>query len=187
MFVEPHCLDQSLKSKSSMFEAWAKTCSTEKVFAFQNETKNEKATTSIKHGSFMKTVTRIFKFTFLSACLLIGVRGLAANEIPEVRDVVIGVGDAFVPGGFDSHSDSYVVVTGIFPNGCYKWKGAEVKHLDALKHEIRSLASVNQGMCTMALIPFTQEVRLGELQSGTHQLRFMSGDGTFLQKTMVIE
>jgi hypothetical protein len=135
----------------------------------------------------MKTATRIFKFTLLGACLLFGTKVFAADNLPEVRDVVIGVGDAFVPGGFDSHSDSYVVVTGIFPNGCYKWKGADVKHIDSLNHEIRSMASVSQGMCTMALIPFTQEVRLGELQSGTHQLRFMSGDGTYLQKTMVIE
>jgi hypothetical protein len=49
------------------------------------------------------------------------------------------------------------------------------------------MATVSQGMCMMVLIPFTQEVRLGELQSGTHQLRFISGDGTYLQKTMVIE
>jgi hypothetical protein len=157
-----------------------------KVFAFQNGTKNKKIATQIKHGGFMNTA-RISKFVFLSACLLIGANVLASKAVPEVREVVVAIGDAFVPGGFDSHSDTYVVVSGIFPNGCYQWKGAEVKHLDPLNHEIRSMATVSQGMCMMVLIPFTQEVRLGELQSGTHQLRFISGDGTYLQKTMVIE
>ncbi len=134
----------------------------------------------------MKTAKNL-SIAFLSACLLSGAQALAGDQLPQVRDVVVGISDAFVPGGFDSHSDAYVVVSGIFPNGCYRWKGADVKHVDSLNHEIRSMAAVSQGMCTMALIPFTQEVRLGELQSGTHSLRFVSGDGTFLQKTLTVE
>ncbi len=111
----------------------------------------------------------------------------ASQDVPAVREVTVGISDAFVPGGFDSKDDAYVVVSGMFPNGCYRWKGAEVRHLDSLNHEVVSLANVSQGLCTMALIPFTQEVRLGVLESGTHHLRFLNGDGTYLQKTMTVE
>lgn len=110
-----------------------------------------------------------------------------ANAMPSTKDVVIAINDVFVPGGFDSQTDAYVVVSGIFPNGCYKWKGANVKHENATQHEITSVAEVTQGMCIQVLIPFTKDVRLGRLASGTHTLKFMSSDGTYLEKNMVVE
>lgn len=106
---------------------------------------------------------------------------------PEVRDVVIGVNDAYIPGGFDSDADAYVVVSGLFPNGCYKWKGAQVKNTSAYVHNITSIASVSQGMCLMVLVPFTKDVKLGKLASGAHTLRFVSGDGTYLEKQLLVE
>lgn len=133
------------------------------------------------------STTGVSKFAFVCLCLFAAGQALAGEPVPQVREVVVGVSDAFVPGGFDSQSEAYVVVSGIFPNGCYRWKGADVKHLDSLNHEIRSLALVSQGMCTMSLIPFTQEVRLGVMETGTHHLRFVGGDGTYLQKTLTVE
>jgi hypothetical protein len=54
-------------------------------------------------------------------------------------------------------------------------------------HEVKSIASVSQGMCLMVMIPFTKEVSLGKFESGKHTLRFLNGDGTFLEKSMSIE
>jgi hypothetical protein len=105
----------------------------------------------------------------------------------KVRDVVVAVNDAFIPGGFDSLADSYVVVSGTFPNGCYKWKGATVTHVKANLHQIQSVASVSQGMCIMVLVPFSKDVHLGRLASGKHTLRFLSSDGTYLEKSMTIK
>src|SRR5690606_2353650 len=102
------------------------------------------------------------------------------------KDVVIAINDAYIPGGFDSQADAYVVVSGIFPNGCYKWNRADIKHVEATTHEVWSHASVTQGMCLQVLIPFSKDVRLGQLATGTHTLRFMSSDGTYLEKQMVI-
>lgn len=133
---------------------------------------------------------KLFQGAVVSVLLLSGLNAKASkfeSDLPAVKEVQIGVSDAFIPGGFDSQSDAYVVVSGIFPNGCYKWKGATVSHLDSFNHEIRSAANVSQGMCLMVLIPFTQEVRLGELQSGNHNLRFLNGDGTYLLKNMKVE
>ena len=111
----------------------------------------------------------------------------AAEETPKTKAVVVSVSDVFVPGGFDSEADAYVVVNGVFPNGCYRWHKAEVTRTGPLFHNVQSLASVTQGMCIMVLVPFTKEVRLGKLDRGTHTLRFTNGDGTYLEKTLRIE
>jgi hypothetical protein len=129
----------------------------------------------------MKTVAAA-----LCAILAVGA-AQAGDNLPATREVEVGVTDVFVPGGFDSEADAYVVASGIFPNGCYRWKGATVKNVDSFNHEVKSVATVSQGMCLMVLVPFTKEVRLGKLASGTHKLRFLNGDGTYLEKSLKVE
>lgn len=110
----------------------------------------------------------------------------ADQQLPPEKEVLVGISGAYIPAGFDSASDVFVVVNGIFQNGCYKWKRADLNH-KGFFHEIKSVASVSQGMCLMVLVPFQKEVRLGKFDSGKHTLRFLSGDGTYLEKTMVVE
>jgi hypothetical protein len=110
-----------------------------------------------------------------------------ANDIPQEKEVAVGISGVYVPGGFDSASDVYVVVNGVFPNGCYRWKRAQVDDKEQFVHEISSLASVSQGMCMMVLVPFQKEVRLGRMPAGQHTLRFVNGDGTYLEKTVSVE
>lgn len=111
----------------------------------------------------------------------------ADPQLPSFKEVVVGVSDVFVPAGFDSQSDSYVVVSGIFPNGCYQWKEAAVVNTSDLTHEITAKAKVSQGMCIQVLVPFSKDVRLGRLVSGKHSLRFLSGDGTYMEKSLVVQ
>lgn len=136
----------------------------------------------------------IFKsaFQFITASALLFVVSNSANAAstvaaPATKDVAIGLNEVYVPGGFDSSADAYVVASGLFPNGCYTWKGADVKHIDTYNHEIQSFATVSQGMCIMVLVPFSKEIRIGKLASGTHNLKFLNGDGTYLKKVMNIE
>lgn len=104
------------------------------------------------------------------------------------KQVMITVADALVPSGFDSSTDAYVVVSGMFPNGCYRWSKAEVSAQGENIHEVRSFANVQPGMCLTVLMPFTREVRLGQLDQGNHKIRFMNGDGvTYLEKSLVVE
>ncbi|MFZ3231453.1 MAG: hypothetical protein WA160_14695 [Pseudobdellovibrio sp.] len=112
---------------------------------------------------------------------------MATESQPAEKDVKIGITGVYVPGGFDSSADAYVVVNGIFQNGCYKWKNAEVVHKTSTEHEVTSVASVSQGMCIMVLIPFQKDIHLGQLVAGKHTLRFLNGDGTYLEKTMNVE
>ena len=102
------------------------------------------------------------------------------------RVVPIAINDAFVPGGFDSESDAYVIASGIFMNGCYQWREATVEHQDRV-HLVRSFANVSQGMCLMVLVPFTKEISLGKLERGNHQIRFINGDGTYMEKSVSVE
>jgi hypothetical protein len=46
---------------------------------------------------------------------------------------------------------------------------------------------VSQGMCLMVLIPFQKDIRLGKLDSGEHQLKFLNGDGTYMERTLKVE
>lgn len=118
----------------------------------------------------------------------ISTASMASNENQDApREVMIGVSDAYIPSGFDSNSDAYVVVSGMFPNGCYRWSKAEVSHAGKTVHEVRSFANVQPGMCLMVLVPFNREVQLGQLDSGKHTVRFLNGDGTYLEKQVVIE
>ncbi len=100
---------------------------------------------------------------------------------------MVSVSEAYIPGGFDSNSDVYVIVSGVFPNGCYSWGEAKVENKSETLHEVTSLAEVTQGMCIMVMVPFSKEVRLGQFSKGEHVIRFVNGDGTFLEKTVVIE
>ena len=106
---------------------------------------------------------------------------------PPTKDLVIGINDVYVPSGFDSGANAFVVVNGIFPNSCYRYKDAEVVHTSTTVHEIRAHATVSQGMCLMVLVPFSKEVQLGQLITGTHSLRFINGDGTYMERQLVVE
>ena len=128
------------------------------------------------------------KLGLLAALVTFTSAGFAVNstDIPT-KEVVVGLNDVFVPGGFDSEADAFVVVSGVFPNGCYKWKGAEVNHSGTFTHEVVSKATVSQGMCLMVLVPFTKDVRVGKLETGKHTVRFLNGDGTYFEKNLVVE
>jgi hypothetical protein len=123
----------------------------------------------------------------LSAFALLTGLNAQAEGTPASKDVAIAINDVFVPGGFDSNTEAYVVVSGIFPNSCYTWKGITRRDAGKFEHEITPMAAVNQGMCMMVLVPFSRALRLGKLDQGKHTLRFLSNDGTFLEKTLVVE
>lgn len=130
----------------------------------------------------MKNATKVVLALF--GALLIS---LFAHAAGEERIVAVGFSDAFIPSGFDSNSDTFVVASGLFPNGCYRWKEAEVNHPTPNLHEIRASATVSQGMCLMVLVPFTKEIHLGKLSVGNHAVRLLNGDGTYIEKQLRIE
>jgi hypothetical protein len=106
--------------------------------------------------------------------------------IPE-REVQVGINGVYVPSKIDRRDEAIVVVNGIFQNGCYRWKKSEVKHIAMTTHEVRSYATVSQGMCLMVLVPFQKEVNLGKMNPGRHLVRFVNGDGTYLDRYLTVD
>lgn len=135
----------------------------------------------------MKKINALFMGAFIVLMGFGKYSEASIGQVPVVKDVQIGISDVYIPSGFDSNSDVFVVTSGIFPNGCYRWKGAQVADVDQFTHEVKSTASVSQGMCIMVLVPFNKEVRLGKFAVGKHTLRFLNGDGTYLEKSLNIE
>lgn len=130
----------------------------------------------------MKTLVSLLVFVGMVAPI-----SFAGAETPQSKIVPIGFNNVFVPGGFGPDSDAYVIASGIYPNTCYKWDRADVANLDSMTHEVRSFAQVSQTMCLMVLVPYSQEIGLGKLASGTHTLRFLAGDGTYFERTLTVE
>lgn len=107
------------------------------------------------------------------------------NDDP--RDVDLTISSAFIPSGFDSSSDAYTVISGLLPNGCYRFKKAEVNHIGTSLHEVRAKATVSTDLCIMVLVPYTKEVALGKLVVGKHIVKLVNGDGTYSEKSLTIE
>lgn len=109
-----------------------------------------------------------------------------ARAVPVVatHDAYVSIHDVLVPDEPKTTGENYVVVSGMFSNSCYRWKGAEVTNKSDLVHEVRVMATVSETMCLMVLVPFSHEVILGKLAQGQHTLRFMNGDGTYFERTM---
>lgn len=109
------------------------------------------------------------------------------SSLAMAKEQVVGMNDAYIPSGFDSKSEAFVVVSGIFPSGCYQWKTGKVEHVSPVLHEVRAVANMFEGLCIMVMVPYQKEVQLGKLAAGDHTIRFMNGDGTFFEKKLNIE
>ena len=126
-------------------------------------------------------------FTTLAIVAAAAFTGSLFAEQAPTKDVTLSVSEVYVPGGFSQDADAFVVVSGMFPNSCYKWSKADVSNTSQLVHEVKSIATVAQTMCLMVMIPYQKEVNLGRLSQGEHTLRFMNGDGTYFERTLTIE
>lgn len=127
--------------------------------------------------------------TILVAGILLSGAASADTNPPRQneKEVIVGANDAYIPSGFDSSSEAFVVVNGLFSNSCYRLTAAQVDHVGPALHEVRVKAMVTEGMCLMVLVPFHQEAQLGKLSVGDHSLHFMNGDGTYWEKHLTIE
>jgi hypothetical protein len=126
------------------------------------------------------------RFLISALMLLTGAQTQIHATVIETKEVYINLSDVFVPSETKSSGESYVVISGMFQNGCYSWNRAEVTHKNDFEHEIKVVANVSQGMCIMVLVPYSKEVMLGKLIQGEHTLRFINGDNTYFERPMNI-
>ncbi len=124
---------------------------------------------------------------FIFVGLIIHQISTQAAVLIKSQETAISISEVYVPEGLNSKMDSYVVIAGIYPNGCYSWKRSDVVSLNLYSHIIRPIADVTQAYCIMVLVPFNEPVQLGRLSPGFHHLLFLSADGSYLQRTLEIE
>ena len=112
---------------------------------------------------------------------------LAAEPGFTTTEAAIYINEIYVPKGLNSETEAYVVIAGIYPNGCYHWKGSEITSRDMYTHIIKPIANVTQASCIMVLVPFVQRIQLGNLPTGSHDLFILSADGACFKRTLEIE
>jgi len=113
----------------------------------------------------------------------------AFGSVQEEKEVVVSVSDALVPSSVKANTENVrAVISGMFPNGCYRYNRSDVQ-TDSKNNisEVKTYATVSQGMCLMVLVPFTKEVQLGTFDKGMHKVRFINGDGTYMEKQFTAE
>jgi hypothetical protein len=100
----------------------------------------------------------------------------------------INVQNVQILSDLNAHSNIEVMVTGMFMNGCYSWNGAEVGAVSEDNViEVKTYASVFQGVCIMAMTMFSERVSLGSLDAGEYTVKFLQGDGTYLMQKLKVE
>ena len=129
--------------------------------------------------------------SLLNVTLIVGMSVFAsavfADEGVVEKIIAVGINDAYIPSGFASDTEAYVVVNGLFPNSCYSLTESKVDHVSSHQHEVRTMATVKQSICLRVLVPFTKEISLGKLNTGRHTVRFVAEDGTSFEKSMSVE
>lgn len=112
----------------------------------------------------------------------------AMNLDQEEKEIQVSINDALVPATVKAGDEVKAVISGLFNNGCYRYNRSTVVHDNPNDiHEVSTYALVSQGMCIMVLVPFTREVELGSFSRGEHRLRFMNGDGTYMEKRLTAQ
>ena len=107
---------------------------------------------------------------------------------PSSKEVNIALNDVFVPETVEKGLDAKIILSGMFPNSCYRWSRVDVTSPEAMFHEVKAMATVTtNSMCLMVIIPFSKEVNLGQLTPGEHTLRFVSGDDTYFERKLVVQ
>ena len=120
----------------------------------------------------------------LTAAVLLTSASVFAEDVE--KETYVSFTDVYVPKIVNPGENVVALLSGFFPNSCYRWKNGEVTHESTFKHTVKGLAAVSQGMCLMVIVPFNKEVDLGRLEQGHHVIRIVNGDGTYLEKELDI-
>jgi len=86
------------------------------------------------------------------------------TQIPAPIDKV------FIPQGFDSNDNAEIIVSGTFPNSCYKM-GHATKTFNKEEQKVYvniSAFYTDSENCLTIIIPYTQSVQLGTLEAGKY-------------------
>lgn len=126
-------------------------------------------------GRFNKLFTLALGVAFFAAA------SVRADSVDDVMEVPAPIDGVFIPQGFDTNDNSQVVISGAYPNTCYKM-GNVTKSVDLEQDEdgniIKRDVKINvtayyhhSRACLMLYTPFTEVVSLGLLKKGAYEVQ----------------
>lgn len=94
-----------------------------------------------------------------------------AQEAKKAKEqlVRVSISKAYIPQGFDNNDITKVVIEGYFPNTCYRIKKQESGDIKINSEdktiEITQRAYLYEGNCLMMMVPYSEIVEVGKLES----------------------
>ena len=98
---------------------------------------------------------------------------LLSTSFAQTQVIDAPVDHVFVPAGFDNNDNIELVVTGEFPNPCYKRNDVKVEVVDdVIDIKVTSIVSQDDKstMCAAMVVPFKENVIVGNLQGGDYKI-----------------
>jgi len=123
-------------------------------------------------GGSMEKQYRIRVTAMLAVVMMmVGVFTTSAQADEWPKEVDLEVNYLFVPTGFDDNDETLVVLDGYLPSACHRLANPLVTVDPVTKRIVVSpRAKEFKGVCPDVVVPFTQEVRLGQLATGNYEV-----------------
>mgnify|MGYP001627414437 CR=1 FL=1 len=99
------------------------------------------------------------------------------------------VDHVFVPAGFDNNDNVELVVTGLFPNPCFKRNDVSVDvRGEEIDVKVSAVVSDDEKspLCAAMVVPFKEDIQIGNLQGGQYKIFVNRGTPFELRDTIVI-
>ncbi len=120
----------------------------------------------------MKTKTLSFFTTIAAITFAISAQAESINPTFEsvAREIPAPIQNVFIPQGFDSNDNSEVIISGTFPNSCYKMGKTSHKYNEVEQKIFVEVTAyhIKSEYCLTINIPFLQVVQLGTLDAGKY-------------------
>ncbi|MFZ4715197.1 MAG: hypothetical protein ACOYL6_15855 [Bacteriovoracaceae bacterium] len=106
------------------------------------------------------------KYIFVGSLILSSISMAAAVS------TLAPIDNIYVPKGFDNNDSVEIMVSGFFPNLCYKRNTVNVEVLkDVIKVNVTALVDAEDfGICSEMVVPYLETVSLGNLQAGSYKI-----------------
>lgn len=128
----------------------------------------------------------MFRFVLIACAIATSSFAHAAIQSNQ-KELSVNFSSIYVDKSADPGETVMVLTSGFYPNACYAWERSQVTHPDAFTHEVRGFAAVTQDICTMQIVPFQQNIKIGQLQPGVHKIKVINGDGTSFIKEVTVD
>ncbi len=96
--------------------------------------------------------------------------GVPSATAADAELISVPLKKAYIPTGFDDNDHVQLVVTGEFPDSCYKL-GPVTAKVTAAKIEVTQAAYRDSGVCLDMIVPFNQVVDLDRLPSSNYEVQ----------------